>query len=143
ELEARGKIYLEEKSLWPQTGGKYVTTHLVSSVKFLKGQPALLKKFIAAHVELTDWINAHPAEAKQILNDEIKAETTRPLAPAVLDRAWPRLELTSDPIRASLLQSATAAHKIGFIKEAPELSRIYDLKLLNEVLAEKNLPPAP
>ncbi|MCX6894748.1 MAG: ABC transporter substrate-binding protein [Verrucomicrobia bacterium] len=100
ELEARGKIYLEEKSLWPQTGGKYVTTHLVSSVKFLKGQPALLKKFIAAHVELTDWINAHPAEAKQILNDEIKAETTRPLAPAVLDRAWPRLELTSDPIRA-------------------------------------------
>lgn len=141
ELEARGKIYLEESSLWPATGGKYVTTHLVSSVKFLKGQPALLKKFIAAHIELSEWINQHPAEAKQILNAEIKAETTRPLAPAVLERAWARLELTSDPIRDSLLKSATAAHQIGFIKQAPELSRIYDLKLLNEVLAAKNLPP--
>ena len=141
ELEAGGKIYLEEKSLWPATGGRYVTTHLVSSVKFLKGQPALLKKFIAAHVELTSWIQAHPAEARQILNDEIKAETTRALAPAVLERAWSRLELTSDPIRASLLQSAEAAHRIGFLKQPPDLARIYDLKLLNEVLAENKLPP--
>lgn len=141
EIEAGGKIYLEEKSLWPATGGRYVTTHLVSSVKFLKGQPALLKKFIAAHVELTAWIQAHPAEARQILNDEIKAETTRALAPAVLERAWSRLELTSDPIRESLLKSAEAAHQLGFIKQPPDLARIYDLKLLNQVLAENKLPP--
>jgi len=139
-LEARGKVYLEEKSLWTETGGKYVTTHLVSSVRFAKEQPALLKKWIAAHVELTQWIQEHPTEAKKLLNEEIKAETGRGLAPEVLDRAWGRLELTYDPIRESLLKSANDAHRIGFLKEKPDLSRIYDLKLLNEVLTEKKLP---
>lgn len=48
--------------------------------------------------------------------------------------------MTCDPIRESLLRSANDAHRIGFIKAKPDLSRIYDLKLLNEVLVEKNLP---
>jgi NitT/TauT family transport system substrate-binding protein len=137
ELEAGGKVYLEEKDLWP--GGQYVTTHLVSSAKFLREQPALLRKWIAAHLELTRWIHEHPGEAKQILNDEIKAETTRALPAAVLDRAWGRLTLTHDPVRPSLLKSAEDAHRIGFIKEKPDLSRIYDLKLLNEVLRDQGL----
>ena len=139
-LEARGKVYLEEKSLWTETGGKYVTTHLASSVRFAKEQPGLLKKWIAAHVELTQWIREHPAEAKKMLNDEIKAETGRALPPEVLNRAWDGLELTYDPIRQSLLKSAEDAHRIGFIKEEPDLSRIYDLELLNDVLVEKKLP---
>ena len=50
-LDAGGRVYLDESSLWKQTGGKYVTTHLVSSVKFLNEHPDLVKKWIAAHVE--------------------------------------------------------------------------------------------
>jgi NitT/TauT family transport system substrate-binding protein len=139
-LEAKGKVYLDEGSLWKETGGKYVTTHLVSSVKFLKERPELLKKWIAAHVELTQWINEHPHEAKRILNEEIKEETTKALPAATLDSAWERLKLTYEPVSASLLKSAEDAHRIGFIKDKPDLSRIYDLKLLNDVLKEKALP---
>lgn len=138
-LEAGGKVYLEESALWADTGGKYVTTHLVSSVAFLGKKPDLLKKFLAAHVELTEWIKANPDEAKRILNEEIKAETTRALPAATLDRAWANLELTWDPVSASLLESAEAAHTVGFLRQKPDLSRIYDLKLLNEVLQTKNL----
>ena len=143
ELEARGRIYLEESALWPGTCGKDVTTHLVSSARLLKEKPALLKKWIAAHVELTQWIAAHPDEAKRILNDEIKAETTKALPPSTLDGAWKRLELTHDPVRASLLKSAGDAHRIGFLRDKPDLSRIYDLRLLNEVLREKGLAELP
>jgi len=138
-LEAAGKVYLEESSLWKDTGGKYVTTHLVSSVKFLKDRPDLLKKWIAAHVELTKWINEHPDEAKRILNEEIKAETTKAIPQATLDSAWKRLEITYDPVSASLLKSAEDAYRIGFVKEKPDLSRIYDLRLLNDVLRDKGL----
>jgi NitT/TauT family transport system substrate-binding protein len=138
EAEAKGKVYLEESSLWTDTGGKYVTTHLVSSVSFLKTRPDLLKKWIAAQLELTEWINAHPDEAKKILNDEIKSETSKAIKPEILDSAWKRILVTDDPISASLLKSANDAHEIGFIKEKPDLSRIYDLKLLNEVLREHN-----
>jgi NitT/TauT family transport system substrate-binding protein len=139
ELEAKGKVFLEESSLWTDTGGKYITTHLVSSVRFLKDQPALLKKWIAAHVELTEWINAHRDEAKDILNEELKAETTKALPQATLDQAWKRLELTYDPVRASLFKSAADAHRIGFLKQKPDLSRIYELTILNELLREKEL----
>ena len=139
-LEAKGRVYLEEKSLWSQTAGRYVTTHLASSVRFLTHEPELLKKWIAAHVELTQWIVQHPGEAKTILNREIKAETTKALSKAILDNAWRRLELTYDPIQASLLKSAEDAHRIGFLQNEPNLSRIYDLDLLNEVLREKGLP---
>jgi NitT/TauT family transport system substrate-binding protein len=138
-LEAKGKVYLDESSLWKDTGGRYVTTHLVSSVKFLGERPDLLKKWIAAHVELTNWIREHPDEAKRILNDEIKVETTKALPQATLDSAWKRLEITDDPISASLLKSAEDAYRIGFLKTKPDLSRIYDLKLLNDVLREKGL----
>ena len=139
EKEAKGKVYLEEGSLWKETAGKYVTTHLVSSAKFLRQNPALLKKWIAAHVELTDWINKNVDESKRILNDELKAETTRAIPQQTLDQAWKRLEVTYDPISASLLKSAQDAHAIGFIKQKPDLSKIYDLNLLNEVLKEKGL----
>jgi NitT/TauT family transport system substrate-binding protein len=139
-LEARGKVYLDESSLWEQTGGKYVTTHLVSSVHFLNQQPELLKKWIAAQVELTAWINQHPEQAKKIFNEEIKIETTKALPKPTLDRAWQNLTLTDDPIRSSLIKSAADAHRIGFLKEPPDLSRIYRLDLLNAVLREKKLP---
>ena len=140
EAEANGKVYLDESSLWPETGGKYVTTHLVSSVDFLTTQSALLKQWIAAQVELTEWINEHPDEAKKILNEEIKAETSKAIKPEILDRAWQRILITDDPISASLLKSAKDAHEIGFIKEEPNLSRIYSLKWLNEVLRARNQP---
>jgi hypothetical protein len=51
--------------------------------------------------------------------------------------------LTHDPIRASLLKSAEDAHRIGFLRQKPDLSRIYDLKLLNEVLRDKSLAEIP
>ena len=141
--EGGGKLYLEESALWKDTGGKYVTTHLASSAQFLRTNRDLLKKWIAAHVELTDWINANPEDAKAILNTELKAETTRALPPKILDSAWQRLEITYDPVRASLLKSAQDAHRIGFIRQKPDLSRIYELGPLSEVLKEKGRPPIP
>jgi NitT/TauT family transport system substrate-binding protein len=140
ELEANGKLLFEEKVLWPETQGRYVTTHLVSSVEFLAEQPALAKKFVAAHVELTDWINAHPDEAKRLLNAEIEAETSKGIPAQVLERAWSRIELTHDPVRASLVRSAKDAHAAGFLEKNPDLSRIYALQILNDVLAKKGRP---
>jgi NitT/TauT family transport system substrate-binding protein len=136
EREAGAKLYLEESSLWKDTGGKYVTTHLVSSVQFLNKQRDLLKRWIAAHVELTEWIQSNADEAKKLLNEGMKRQTTRALPIETLDPAWKRLEITYDPIRASLLKSAEDAHRIGFIKQKPDLSKIYELGVLNEVLKE-------
>lgn len=136
--EADGKIFLDERDLWQD--GKFVTAHVIVSTKFLKTNPDVVKKFLAAHVELTQRINADPATAKQTLNSEIERLTGAALPKQVLDDAWSRQTITYDPIRASLLGSAEAAFKLGFLGDTmPNLENIYDLKLLNEVLKEKGL----
>jgi NitT/TauT family transport system substrate-binding protein len=140
EREAKGKVYLEESSLWPETSGRYVTTHLVSSVNFLGAHRELLANFIAAHIELTQWIKDNPAEAQTTLNAELKAEMGKAVSEVTLTNAWRRLEFTYDPVSASLLKSAADAHRIGFLKTKPELSRIYALDLLNQELRERKLP---
>ena len=136
-LEGKGKIYLDESTLWNETGGKYVTTHLVSSVGFLTRHRDLLKKWILAQVELTDWILQKPEEAKQALNAELEKEVTKALPKDTLEAAWKRIEVTNDPIRASLLKSADDSFHVGVIQEKPDLSKIYELSILNEVLREK------
>src|SRR5262245_23498938 len=138
-LEGKGQVYLDEKKLWSETGGRYVTTQLVSSVAFLEKRQELLRKFVAAHVEVPQWLNEHPDEAKRLLNEEIKAETSKGIAPEVLDLAWQRIEITHDPVRQSLLRSAEDAHAAGFLEAKPDLSRIYALETLNQVLGKKGL----
>ena len=134
--EGNGRLFLDERDLWPQ--GQFVITHLIVRTKFLQEHPDLVKKWIAAHIELTDWINGHLPEAKNILNQQLQKETGKALKPAILDEAFSRLQITYDPIRNSLLTSAHSAFDAGFLgKQMPDLSGMYDLTLLNQVLAEK------
>lgn len=142
EREGNGRIFLDERSLWPR--GQFVITNLVVSTKFLREHPDLVKNWIRAHVDLTDWINSHLAESKKILNEQIAKETGKALSPAVLDEAFSRMEVTYDPLRDTLFTSARHAYQLGFLgRQMPDLSEIYDLTPLNQVLAEKGRNPIP
>lgn len=134
--EGNGRLFLDERTLWPN--GQFVCANLVVSAKFLKEHPDLVRNWLRAHVELTDWISGHLPEAKKILNQQIQKETGKALPEAVLDEAFGRLQVTYDPLRSSLLTSAKSAFDAGFLgREMPDLSNLYDLSLLNQVLSEK------
>jgi len=134
--EGNAHLFLDERDLWPR--GQFVITNLIVSTRFLREHPDLVKSWLTAHVEITDWINAHSAEARTILNQQIQKETGKALAPTVLVEAFSRLQVTYDPIRSSLLTSARSAYEAGFLgREMPDLSGLYDLNLLNQVLKEK------
>lgn len=134
--EGNGRLFVDERSLWPN--GQFVITLLVVNTKFLNAHPDLVKKWIRANVELTDWINAHPDEAKKLLNQQISAETGKAFPPAILDEAFARMQVTYDPLHGALLTAAKQAFDDGFLgRQMPDLSRLYDLSLLNQVLAEK------
>jgi len=138
--EANGRIFLDERSVWPN--GQFLTTELVVSTKFLQSHPDLVKKWLRAHVELTDWINGHVPEAKQILNQQIQKETGKALASTVLDDSFGHLQVTYDPLRGPLLRTAQLAFDAGFLgRQMPDLSRIYDLTSLNQVLTEEGKKP--
>jgi len=134
--EGNGRLFVDERSLWPN--GQFVIGLLVVNTKFLKAHPDLVKNWIRANVELTDWINVHQPEAKKLLNQQIQAETGKALPSAVLDEAFSRMQVTYDPLRTALTTAAQQAFDGGFLgRQKPDLSGLYDLALLNQVLAEK------
>jgi NitT/TauT family transport system substrate-binding protein len=138
--EGGGRIFLDERDLWPNR--QFVITNLVASPKFLKQHADIVKNFLRAHVELTDWIDQNPAQAKQVMNQQLQKDTGKALAPQELDDAFSRMQLTYDPIRTSLLKSTQEAFDEGFLgRKLPDLSGLYDLTLLNEVLREKKASP--
>jgi NitT/TauT family transport system substrate-binding protein len=136
--EGNGKLFLDERTLWPNQ--EFVSANIIVTNKFLQEHADLVRKFLEAHVEMTVWINKNIPEAKTIINDELKRITGKALPQAVIDSSFARLKVTYDPIKSSLFTSAERAYDEGFLgKEKPDLSGIYDLKLLNEVLRQKGL----
>lgn len=134
--EGNGRLFLDEGTLWPNQ--QFVCANLIVSTRFLKDHPDLVKNWLRAHVELTDWINAHLPAAKKILNQQIQKETGKALPDAVLDEAFGRVQVTYDPLRNSLLSAAKSAYDAGFLgRQVPDLSGLYDLSPLNQVLSEK------
>ena len=134
--EGNGRLFLDERDLWPNH--QFVVTNLIVSSKFLREHPDLIKNWVRANVELTDWINGNLPQAKQLINGQIQKETGKALPPALIDEAFGRFEITYDPIRSSLLTSAKSAYDAGFLgRQMPDLSGLYDLSFLNQVLAEK------
>ena len=138
--EGNGRLFLDERDLWPK--GQFVVTNLIVSKKFLAEHRELVTAWVRANLELTDWINAHKPEAKKLLNQQIQKETGKALAEGVLDEAFARIEVTCDPLRNTLLTSARSAFEAGFLgREMPDLSGLYDLTILNQVLASKGRKP--
>ena len=138
--ETGGRRYLDERDLWPDR--RFCTALVVVRKAFLDANPGLVKKFLEGHVETTQWIKAHPEQARKIVNQEIGREMGKPLPDRLLDESWKWFDVTYDPLSATLHRSADSAFKLGFLgKTKPDLKRIADLRLLNEVLATHKLEP--
>jgi len=119
EREAGGKIFLEQKDV--------VTTLLVSSVKLLKDQPDLVKKFALAHGELTDWVNTHPSEAQALVQRGLSDEVKREIKLVLIVAAWQRLTFTSEITLNSIESLVTDARQLGFIRGDVDLSHFIEI----------------
>jgi NitT/TauT family transport system substrate-binding protein len=138
--EANARIFLDERELWPPNGN-FVTAHIIVRSDYLQNNPETVRKLLEVHVDETGWINENPDEAMQVFNAELEKLTRKTIPEDEFREGFSRITLTWDPLKESLFQSANDAHEIGFFAERPDLSDIYDLTLLNEVLTEKGLPP--
>jgi NitT/TauT family transport system substrate-binding protein len=118
EQEASGKVIVEEKEV--------ATTILVSSVKFLNEQRDLAKKFAQAHAELTDWIIKNPEEAQRLIKAELLEETKSDMTPQVIASAWKRIAFTSETPRVAVEKFMQNSARAGFIKTAPDLSKLFE-----------------
>ena len=136
--EGNGKLFLDERTLWPN--GKFVTANLIVNPEYLHSNPDVIKKLLEAHVNETQWINNHKDDALKTFNIELKKLTGQTIPDDQLKEAFSRLELTYDPLQQTLIKSANDAFDIGFLGKArPDLTGIFELNILNQVIIDKGL----
>jgi NitT/TauT family transport system substrate-binding protein len=136
-VEGDCRVLVDERDLWPN--GDFVTAHIIVRAEYLEAHRDVVRAWVDAHVAVTQWMLANPAEARQVVNAEVAKLSGKPLSSAVLDAAWSRMKPTWDPIAPSLRACADAAFNAGFLREKPDLSGIYDLGPLNDVLRAHQL----
>lgn len=132
--EGDGQVLVDEADLWPD--GQFVTTHLLAGTSFLEGNPDLVRSFLGGHLAALEHVNDEPAEAQETVLDAIEEISGTRLPEDVIAAAWENLEFTADPIASSLAGSAEDAVEAGLL-DPVDLDGIYDLTILNELLAER------
>jgi NitT/TauT family transport system substrate-binding protein len=118
EQGAGGKVLIDDRDA--------ITTVLVARSEVVRQQRDLVRKFVAAHRELTDWIKAHPAEAQQMALAELDAEMHAKMPPELVKSSWNRIVLTSDVSLDALKRFITSAQSVGFLRNSPDLSRLVE-----------------
>ncbi len=131
--EGGGHVLVNEADLWPD--GEFVTTHLIVATEFLEAHPDVVRDLLVGHVNAINAVNDDPAASQATVASAIAELTGSSLPEGTLETAWRSLSFTVDPIAASLQTSATNARELGLL-DTDDLEGIYDLALLNEVLAE-------
>ena len=139
-VEGGGRVLVDERDLWPDS--RFVTTDLIVATQFLHDHPKRIKALIEGLYATVKFLSANAAQAQSIANAAVASITGKRLADGVVAAAWPHMAFTLDPLAATLQTSADHAHSLGLLRDA-NLNGLYDLKLLNEVLAEHNEPAIP
>ncbi len=140
--EGNGKILNDERDLWPNR--QFATTVVIVRKKFLEEHPDLVQKFLAAHIEATEFIKAHPEEASQVIGDRIKALTGKALPSDILKQALSRTDFTYDPLKETVLTFADWSKALGYSREdRSRMGDLFDLKPLNTALGSGGKPALP
>lgn len=116
ELEAGAKVFHQDTDT--------NVTLLAASAAFVKDQPELAAKLVAAHRELTAWIKGNPAEARDLIKAELTVEMKAAPKDELMDKALARVVLTDTVSRDSLDRMVASAQKVGFLKNIPDLANL-------------------
>lgn len=138
--EAGGRIFVDERSLWRD--GRFPTAVVVVRTEFLKANPELVRKFLAAHAAVTRSIASSPKEAARVINRELATTTRAALPQSLVEEAFTRLTFTAELPLDALQLSAQHAAELGMLPVRPgdvaaKLRDLADLTLLPPVGKKK------
>jgi NitT/TauT family transport system substrate-binding protein len=118
ESQAGGEVLVEEPDA--------ITTVLTTRADFLKTHRDLVRKFVAAHEELTDWTMKHPAEAQRLVREELIAEMRTGVSEELIARAWRRITWVHDVPGVALDKLVRSAQAVGFLRGVPDLAGLIE-----------------
>lgn len=131
-----GKVLVDEKSRWPK--GRFVTTNLLVSTKFLAEHPQTVRALVAGQIKTVQRIKQDPSGSAKQLDAALTKLNGKALPAGVTAAALKNLTPGWNPYAASLQGTAEHAESVGLLKKT-DLKGIYDLSILNSVLKSQDL----
>jgi len=137
-VDAGADVLVDEADLWED--GEFPTTVLLVRAEFLAEHPETVRALIAGHVASVEWLDAHEAEAADVINARLTADAGKGLSDAVIDRALEHVDFTFDPHAETFEQLLEDGIDAGTSKSG-DIEGLFDLTALNAVLAEHDEEP--
>jgi len=130
-----GHVLVNEKTLWP--AGQFSTTEVIARTAFVNAHPATVQRFLTGLYDSLAATQSDPSGAQTAANAQLTKLTTKALPAAELSSAWSDLTFTLDPLESSVQTQAAHAVALGLLKNPGDISGLFNLSILNKVLAAK------
>ena len=117
EMEAGAQVLVEQADV--------LTTLVATSTRALDRKSDLLKKFTAAHAELTVKVATDPAWAKAAVSAALQKATSKAIPAALLDHAWPRLTFTTEIRLSDFTDIQRDAKSAGLLPLDADLTQLF------------------
>ncbi len=129
------KVLFDAAAEWhkanPNSKHFYPVNVVIARQSFIQSRPEDLRHFLAAYVQTINFVNNWPDEANGIIASEINLDKT------VVDQARLRIDYTAQVDTAAVLQTLEWSKQLGYLKEVPTASKIFDLSYLPQGKAER------
>ncbi len=122
-----GVKLIESSEIWPS----HPCCVLIASRKVIEGNPELVKKFLAVHVEATRFVINEPESAAKILSQEIRVPE------GVILSSFKSIKYTVRPEVDGILKFTDVLHRLGLIKERPGAAELFDLRFYEDLTGER------
>jgi NitT/TauT family transport system substrate-binding protein len=135
------EMLVSSQDIWPEMQGSV----LVVKTDLLENNPELVKKLVKVTQKSTDWINAHPEEASEIMSRQLGAvgDTLKPsevaelsaqmeITPEVMLKSINRMEFTTDIDPVMVQETIDYVTGLGYIKNSFNADELLDLRFLND-----------
>ncbi|MFE6965025.1 ABC transporter substrate-binding protein [Agromyces sp. NPDC057679] len=137
-VDAGAHVLVDEAELWDD--GAFPTTVLLVRAEFLAEHPETVKALLEGHEASVAWLADNADEAAGVINAGIEAETGKPLADAVIDRALEHVVFSVDPHAETFEALVANGLEAGTQKEG-SIDGLFDLRILNELREEAGEEP--
>lgn len=116
-----------------QNGEEYSTAVIIVNKEFMQENREVVKAFLEAHLETTEFIVKNPEKAGSIMNDQLDKDTGKKLDGEVITEAISKIQYTCEIPKYSIINYAkTCKEQRFFQKELDESA--FDSSLLDEIL---------
>lgn len=115
-----------------QNGEAYSTAVVIVNKVYMEEHEDVVKKFLQAHMEATDYISSYPEEASKLMNAQLDEDTGKALDENIILEAVKRIDYACEIAVDSILNYSKTCVEQKFINKKLEKSA-FDNTLLNQL----------